>query len=103
MTIDMGSNTSAELVAADVGRHTTNVLADKLHGITAIAHPRTMTAASFGGAAVNDGNEVICDDEAVLVFPFWVLRYAALFDNFHSLLADCRYRVVLRGRCALVA
>ena len=70
-------------MAAAVGRHAADVSADELHGIAAVAHPGTMATLGLRGAAVDDSDKVICDDDSVLAFPSWVFRRKALLDDFH--------------------
>ena len=83
--------TDAELMAAGIGGHATDVAADELHGVTAIARPGTMVARGLRRAAVDNGNEVICDDQAVFAFLRGTFRDDALLENLHiwdSLAAD---------------
>ena len=77
-------DTFAELPTADVGWHAADITAHDLHGIAPIAHPRTMAALGLGGGAVDDGDEVICDDDSVLAFLRGALRNDALLEDFHS-------------------
>ena len=81
---DIGCDASAEVVAAAVGRHPADIAADEFHGIASVAHPRAMAAVGLRGTAVDNGDEVICDDDSVLAFPSGVFRCEALFDDFHE-------------------
>ena len=83
-TLNIGSDSPAELMAADVGGHMAYIAADKQHGVSPVAHPATMSALGLGGAAVDDGDEVICDDEAVLAFLRGILWDEALFEDCHD-------------------
>ena len=73
----------AELTARDVGRHLTDITTDEQHGITPIARQRTMAARRLRCRAVDDSDEVICDDDSVLAFLLGTLRNDALLDYFH--------------------
>ena len=66
-----------------VGRHLADKARDDLHGIAAIAHQEGVTVGGFRGRTVDDGNEVTCDDEAVLAFLLGVLCDQALLDDIH--------------------
>jgi len=81
---DIGRNASQELVAADGLRHALDVAADELHGIAAIGAEQAVAIVALGGAAVDDGNEVRGDDDAVLAFALWVLGDEGLFDDLHD-------------------
>ena len=74
----------AELLTADVGWHAADVAADKLHRIASIAHPGAMAVGGLRGGSVDDGDEVICDDDSVLAFLRGALRNDALLYYFHS-------------------
>ncbi len=73
----------AELMARCVGRHLPDKTADDGHRIATIRHAGTPLARGLRGGAVDDGNEVICDDDAVLAFLLGILRNEALLDDFH--------------------
>ena len=73
----------AELMARCVGRHLPDKTADDGHRIAAIRHAGTPLACGLRSGAVDDGDEVICDDDAVLAFLSGVLRNEALLDDFH--------------------
>ena len=83
MAEDIGGDAPAEVMATAVGWHSADISADEPHGIAAVAHPGTVTTVSLGGAAVDDGDKVICDDDSVLAFPSGVFRRKALLDDFH--------------------
>ena len=73
-----------ELLTTDVSRHAADIAAHKLHRISAIAHPRAMVIGGLRRGSVDDGDEVICDDDSVLAFLRGVLRNDALLYYFHS-------------------
>ena len=83
MTADGFRNTFAELLAADVGRHVTDIAADEQHGIAPVAPPREVAAGSLRSRAVDDGDEVICDDDSVLAFLRGALRNDAFLYDIH--------------------
>ena len=83
MTADGFRNTFAELLAADVGRHVTDIAADEQHGIAPVAPPREVAAGSLRSGAVDDGDEVICDDDSVLAFLRGALRNDAFLYDIH--------------------
>ena len=65
------------------GGHLTDDLTDDGHRITAVGHTGAPLARGLRGGAVDDGDEVICDDDSVLAFLLRILRYETLFDDFH--------------------
>ena len=73
----------AELVARDIGRHLRDEPGGDLHRVLAIALAAMEAAGGLRGGAVDDGDEVICDDQAVFAFPCGVLRNEALLDDCH--------------------
>ena len=68
----------------DISRHLANITRDDLHGIAAVAHQKGVTTGGLRGGTVDDGDEVTCDDEAVLAFLLGVLGDQAFFDYFHA-------------------
>ena len=74
----------AELLTTGVGRHAADIAAHEVHRIAPIAHPRAMVIGGLRGGSVDDGDEVICDDDSVLAFLRGVLRNDALLYYFHS-------------------
>ena len=76
-------NAHTELMARCVGWHLAYVAADEHHGITAIAQWWAMTSFCLGCAAIDNGYEIICDDDPVLAFLRGVFRYDALLYYFH--------------------
>ena len=74
----------AELLTADVGWHAADITAYDSHGIASIAHPGAMAVGGLRGGSVDDGDEVICDDDSVLAFLRGALRNDALLYYFHS-------------------
>ena len=81
---DAGRDALAEVVAAGLGRHLADIAADERHGIAPVAHPRAMAAGGLRRAAVDDGDEVICDDDSVLAFLLGILRNDALLEDCHE-------------------
>ena len=83
MAADGFGNPLAELLAADVGRHVTDIAADEQHGIAPVAPPREVAAGGLRSGAVDDGDEVICDDDSVLAFLRGALRNDAFLYDIH--------------------
>ena len=81
---DGSGDAFAELLTTDVGWHAAEIAAHDPHGIAPIAHPGAMMNGGLGGGTVDNGDEVICDDDSVLAFLRGVLRNDALFEDFHS-------------------
>ena len=75
--------TKAELMAVVTGRHAADIGGDNTHGAFTVAHQEMEAAGGLRGRAVDDGNDVTCDDEAVLASLFGVLRDQALLDDLH--------------------
>jgi len=84
MFADAGSNSSQEFLASDVFRHVADVATDELHGIAAVGTPQTMAQLALGCAAIDDGNEISGDDDAVLAFHLGVLGNESLFYDLHD-------------------
>ncbi len=63
--------------------HTADIAADQQHSIASVAIEQAMVILRLRRAAINDGNEIISYDDAVLAFLSGVLGYAALLDYFH--------------------
>lgn len=76
-------NTHTELMTRYVGWHFLDIATDKHHSITAIAQWWAMTSFCLGCAAIDNGYEIICDDDPVLAFLRGVFRYDALLYYFH--------------------
>ena len=72
-----------ELMARRVGWHLTDDATDDGHGVMAVRHPSAPLARGLRGAPVDDGDEVICDDDSVLAFLSGILRNDALLYYFH--------------------
>jgi len=64
--------------------HVTNVTAHQLHGIATITAEETVTILRLAGRAIDDGNKIICDDDAVLAFLRGILGDEGLLDYFHA-------------------
>ena len=73
-----------ELMTGGLGGHLADDTADDGHRIAAIRHAGTPLARGLRGGTVDDGNEVICDDDSVLAFLRGVLWCEALLDNIHE-------------------
>ena len=74
----------AELMARCVRGQFSDDTADDGHRITAVGHAGAPLACGLRGGAVDDGDEVICDDDSVLAFLRGVLWREALLDDFHA-------------------
>ena len=74
----------AELMARSVRGHLSDNVADDNHRVTAVGHAGTPLALGLRGGAVDDGDEVICDDDSVLAFLRGVLWREALLDDIHE-------------------
>jgi hypothetical protein len=62
----------------------TYVAADKLHAVASVGAEEAKAAVGLRRGAVDDGNIVACDDNAVLAFLYRTLGDNALFDDFHA-------------------
>ena len=65
------------------GGHLTDDLTDDGHRIAAVRHTGTPLVLGLRGGAVDNSDEVICDDDSVLAFLLRILRYETLFDDYH--------------------
>lgn len=74
----------AETVAGGVGRHLFDALRHQLHGIAAVGAEAAEPLGTLRRGAVDDRDEVICHDDAVLAFPVWIFRDDGLFDDVHG-------------------
>ncbi len=81
---DSGRHAETELMAGGVGGHLADVLGDGPHGIAPVAHAGVMPVAGLGCGAVDDSDEVTCDDDSVLAFPDGALRSEALLYDLHA-------------------
>ena len=79
-----GGEAGAAAVAGDVGRHGGDVPGYEAHGMAAVAVGAAVAAGALRRGAVDDGDEVICCDDAVLAFPVGVFRDDGLFDDLHG-------------------
>ena len=76
-------NPHTELMATGICRHTTDISANQQHRIAAVADPGDVFSKCLGSAAVDNGNKVICDDQAVFAFLCGALRNDTLFYYLH--------------------
>ena len=84
MLSDIGGYAAAEGFAGDALGGLAQVAAHQLHAVAAVGGEQAVAQAALRRAAVNHGNEVGGDDNAVLTpFP-GVLSYELLFDYLHS-------------------
>ena len=98
MLADVCRDTATECLAADVLRGMTQIAADQLHTLAAVGTEEAVTELTLGGAAVDDGNEVIGDDDSVLALFLWAFGRQVLFDNLHAWMVSGEGFVV-SGRC----
>ena len=71
----------AELMARCVRGQLSDDAADDGHGVAAVGHAGTPLARGLRGGAVDDSDEVICDDDSVFAFLRGVLGDEALLDD----------------------
>ena len=81
---DGASGSDAELMTGGLGGHLADDAADDGHRITAVGHAGAPLARGLRGGAIDDGDEVICDDDSVLAFLRGILWCEALLDDFHA-------------------
>ena len=74
----------AELMARGVRRQPSDDAADDGHRISAVGHAGAPLARGLRGGAVDDSDEVICDDDSVFAFLRGVLGDEALLDDCHT-------------------
>ena len=84
MSADRGSHADTELMTGGVGRHLADMAGDGQHGIAPVAHAGVMSAAGLRCGAVDDCDEIICDNDSVLAFPGGILWCEALLDDLHA-------------------
>ena len=78
------ADTHAELVAGVVLGHVANEVGNDAHGVAAVRHAAAVVAGSLRRGAVDDGNEVVSDDDSVLAFLRGIFRDEVLFDYCHA-------------------
>ena len=83
MLANVGRNTTKKSFAGRVLGHAANVATGQLHGVAAIAAEQAVAILRLAGRTIDDGNEVICDDDSVLAFLRGILWDESLLDNFH--------------------
>ena len=76
-------DTHTEMMTTRIRRHPTDISANQQHRIAAVADPGDVFSKCLGSAAVDNGNKVICDDQAVFAFLCWALRNDTLFYYLH--------------------
>ena len=84
MFFDIFRHTYTEFTAGRRLWHALDIPGNEHHSVFAIAMEITVATITFTGTAIDDRNEIICDDDAVLAFLLWVLRNDCLFDNLHN-------------------
>ena len=80
---DRFCNFFAELLARHVGGGFTDKVGNDAHGIAAVGAGATVAVGRLGSGAIDDGNVVFSDDDAVLAFLRGILWDKGLLDNFH--------------------
>ena len=73
-----------ESLARRILWHAADIAADQLHSVAAITAEQAVTILRLGGRAIDDGYEIICDDDSVLAFLRGILWDEILLDNFHA-------------------
>ena len=73
-----------EPVAGDVLRHLLQTLGHGEHGMAPVGVNEAVAVRGFAGRAVDDGDEVVSDDDAVLAFPVWAFGNDCLLDDLHE-------------------
>ena len=89
---DVGGDARQELLARGRLRHVADKPRGQLHSVAPVRPKHAVAILALRRAAVNHGDEVICDDDAVLAFLPWVLRDEVLLDYFHVRFALCTRR-----------
>ena len=80
---DVSRDALHKLRAGNVFRHLADITTDQQHRIASIAIEQTVAILRLAGRTVDNGYEVICDDDSVLAFLRGVLRDEALLDDLH--------------------
>ena len=80
---DLFSDTQTEIVTRYAFWGFANILPNEFHGIAPITIKETVTTIGLRGRAVNDCNEIVSDDDAVLAFLLGIFRYDDLFYYLH--------------------
>ena len=81
----------AELLAGHVGGGFTYKVGNDTHGIAAVGVETAVAVGRLGGGAIDDGNEIIGDDDSVLAFLLLVFRDEVLFDDGHGTVGEYLY------------
>ncbi len=84
VTCDGRSDAIAELVTGESSLGMAYIAADKLHAVASVGAEEAEAAVGLRCGAVDDGNIVACDDDAILAFLCRTLGDNALFDDFHA-------------------
>ena len=80
---DRFCNFFAELLARHVGGGFTDKVGNDAHGIAAVGAGAAIAVGRLGSGAIDDGNVVFSDDDAVLAFLCRAFRDEVLFDYCH--------------------
>ena len=83
MFFDSTGSANTELMARGVGRHLADIACNDFHRIATVTHQQGVAVGGFRGGAVDDSDEVTCDDETVLAFLLGVLGDLVLLDDGH--------------------
>ena len=81
---DVGGDATEKLFAGGILRHLADIAADEQHGIAPVGVEQAVPVVGLRRAAVDDGNEVIGYDDAVLAFLSGILGDEGLFEDLHG-------------------
>ena len=88
MFSNVSGNPATELRAGRRLRHTTDVFCHELHAIASVRAEETQLSTTLARTTVDDGDEVIGDDDAVLALSLRAFGDEGMFDYFHG---NCGY------------
>lgn len=97
VTCDGRSDAIAELVTGESALGMAYIAADKLHAVASVGAEEAEAAVGLRCGAVDDGNIVACDDDAILAFLCRTLGDNALFDDFHAAKVRKRYDSTIKN------
>ncbi len=83
MLAHVSRDTTKKCLAGGALRHVADIMANQLHRVASVAVEHAVTILRLRRRTVDDGNEVISDDDAVLAFLRGILWDKGLLDNFH--------------------